>query len=67
MDDTQPPIWHDGERALQAHVGVVDRMAELGARVIRPFMPDQHRAFYSQLPFVILGSVDTSGAAWATV
>lgn len=67
MDDTQPPIWHDGERALQAHVGVVDRMAELGARVIRPFMPDQHRAFYSQLPFVILGSVDASGAAWATV
>ncbi|MBB4613007.1 2Fe-2S iron-sulfur cluster-binding protein [Novosphingobium taihuense] len=61
------PIWHEGERAIQAHVGVVDRMAELGARVIRPFMPDQHRTFYSQLPFVILGSVDTGGAAWATV
>ena len=67
MDDTLPPVWHDGERALQAHVGVVDRMAELGARVIRPFMPDQHRTFYGQLPFVILGSVDTTGAAWATV
>lgn len=67
MDDTKPPIWHDGERALQAHVGVEERMVELGARVIRPFMPDQHRAFYGQLPFVILGSVDAAGAAWATV
>lgn len=41
MDDTQrvanSPIWHEGERALQAHVGVVDRMGEVGARVIRPF------------------------------
>ncbi|ABD27199.1 oxidoreductase FAD/NAD(P)-binding protein [Novosphingobium aromaticivorans DSM 12444] len=71
MDDTQrvanSPIWHEGERALQAHVGVVDRMGEVGARVIRPFMPDQHRTFYAQLPFVILGSVDAEGAAWATV
>lgn len=71
MSDTYPSapgsIWHEGERALQEHVGVVDRMAEVGPRVIRPFMPDQHRAFYEQLPFVILGSADASGAAWATV
>lgn len=67
MNDTRPPIWHEGERALQEHVGVVGRMADIGSRVIRPFMPDQHRAFYGQLPFVILGSVDGTGAAWATV
>ncbi|NKJ42271.1 pyridoxamine 5'-phosphate oxidase family protein [Novosphingobium sp. SG720] len=60
-------IWHEGERAIQAHVGAVARMAELGARVIRPFMPDQHRTFYAQLPFAILGSVDDTGAPWATV
>ncbi|WP_225007012.1 2Fe-2S iron-sulfur cluster-binding protein [Novosphingobium percolationis] len=68
-DDAVPqaPIWHEGERAIQAHVGVVERMQEVGSRVIRSFMPDQHRTFYQQLAFVVLGSVDPDGAAWATL
>ena len=42
-------------------------MEEIGAKVLRPLMPDQHRAFFAQLPFVVLGSVDGSGDAWATL
>ncbi len=61
------PTWHPGEIALQERVGVRQRMAEVGPRVIRSFMPDQHRASYQQLPFLVLGSVDTTGAAWATI
>ncbi|KUM42994.1 2Fe-2S iron-sulfur cluster-binding protein [Pseudomonas sp. EpS/L25] len=61
------PTWHPGETALQERVGVRERMAEVGPRVIRSFMPDQHRAFYQQLPFLVLGSVDVTGAAWATL
>ena len=61
------PTWHPGETALQERVGVRQRMAEVGPRVIRSFMPDQHRAFYQQLPFLVLGSVDATGAAWATI
>ena len=61
------PTWHPGETALQERVGVRQRMAEVGPRVIRSFMPDQHRAFYQQLPFLALGSVDATGAAWATI
>ncbi|MBI3187106.1 MAG: pyridoxamine 5'-phosphate oxidase family protein [Gammaproteobacteria bacterium] len=30
-------------------------------------MPDQHRAFFAQLPFVLIGSVDQSGQSWASL
>ncbi|MCY1059482.1 pyridoxamine 5'-phosphate oxidase family protein [Nannocystis sp. SCPEA4] len=59
--------WHAGEVQLQAQLGVAERMAEVGARVIRDYMPDQHRTFYEQLPFLVLGAVDEAGAPWATL
>ncbi len=59
--------FHEGERAVQARVGVQERMAQLGPRAIRDFMPDQHREFFEQLPFVIAGTVDSSGQPWASV
>ena len=62
-----PPAFHEGEREVQARVGVQERLAELGPRVIRDFMPDQHRAFFEQLPFVIAGTVDARGQPWASV
>lgn len=61
------PAFHAGERAVQARAGVDARMAELGPRVIRDFMPDQHRAFFEQLPFLIAGTVDGHGQPWASV
>jgi predicted pyridoxine 5'-phosphate oxidase superfamily flavin-nucleotide-binding protein len=63
-----PPLpWHDGERALQADAGVLAKMEEWGPRVIRDYMPDQHREFFSQLPFVVLGTVAPDGRVWATL
>lgn len=59
-------IWHDGETYLQEKLGVAQRMAAVGQRVVRDFMPDEHRDFYQQLPFIVLGSVDAQGDAWAT-
>jgi len=74
MDVTSPVAnnqstapWHSGEVALQQRVGVAERMRELGTRVVRKFMPDQHRAFFAQLPFVVLGAVDDAGDVWATL
>lgn len=61
------PVWHDGEIALQQQAGVAERMADVGQRVIRDYMPDQHRDFYAQLPFIVAGSVDAQGDAWATL
>src|SRR5262249_50554134 len=42
-------------------------MAPVRRQVVRPFLIDQHRAFYPQLPFVIAGTVDPDGDAWATM
>lgn len=68
--DTSParqPIWHEGERFLQQRLGMAERMAEVGPRIVRDFMPDQHRDFYEQLPFIVMASVDGAGDAWATI
>ena len=59
--------WHAGEQQLQAHVGVAERMEEFGRKVIRTWMPDQHREFYQQLPFMLYGAVDAEGRPWASV
>lgn len=59
--------WHTGERLLQARIGVEARLAEVGPRVVRDFMPDQHRDFFAMLPSVVIGAVDPEGRPWATV
>lgn len=63
----KPSPFHQGEVAIQASLGVAERMEQFGRRVIRDFMPDQHREFYGQLPFVVLGAVDQMGDPWATL
>jgi len=63
----EPSPWHEGERAAQMRAGVAERMAVIGRRNIRSFMPDQHRQFFTQLPFVLVGSVDAAGWPWASV
>ena len=64
---TAPSPWHAGEVALQRTVGMAERMDALGRKVVRGFMPEQHREFFAQLPFVVLGAVDPAGDAWATL
>ncbi|MGU3345123.1 pyridoxamine 5'-phosphate oxidase family protein [Pseudomonas monsensis] len=59
--------WHAGERQLQEKVGVAARMEAFGRKVIRTWMPDQHREFYQQLPFMLFGAVDADGRPWASV
>ena len=59
--------WHAGELAIQASIGVVERMDAVGRKVIRDFMPEQHREFFAQLPFAVLGTVDAEGRPWATL
>lgn len=66
MDAAASP-WHEGERLLQRSVGLEQRMDEIGRKVIRSYMPDQHRDFFAQLPFAVLGAVDPQGMPWATL
>lgn len=60
-------MWHAGEKAIQENAGVADYMVEFGRRVVRDYMPTQHRDFYAQIPFIALGSVDGAGDPWATL
>lgn len=59
--------FHAGEVAVQARLGVAARMAEIGARVVRDHLPEQHQRFYEQLPWMLAASVDPAGRPWATV
>ena len=59
--------FHEGEQRLQTLTGLRDRMEQVGQTVIRPFMPDQHRDFFAQLPFVLVGGLDAGRQPWATV
>lgn len=64
-DDLSP--FHSGEHRMQSRVGKRQEMEQIGKRVIRSFMPDQHRAFFQQLPFMLVGSVDEQGWPWASI
>lgn len=59
--------WHAGEIAMQRSVGVAERMDEIGRRVVRDHLIEQHRQFYPLLPFAVFGTVDANGDAWATL
>ena len=63
--DTSP--LHDGEHELQARTGRSERMEMLSRKMIRSYMPEQHREFFSQRPFMVVGSVDHNGAPWASI
>lgn len=59
--------FHRGEQQIQHRLGVREQMERFGRRVIRDYMPDQHRHFYAQLPYVFLGHADAQGWPWASV
>ncbi|HEU5295846.1 MAG TPA: pyridoxamine 5'-phosphate oxidase family protein [Burkholderiaceae bacterium] len=64
---TRHDPFHAGEQALQQRVGVRERIAEAGARMVRDQMPEQHRELFGQLPFVLVGSVDAAGQPHASL
>ncbi|MEM7770038.1 MAG: pyridoxamine 5'-phosphate oxidase family protein [Cyanobacteria bacterium P01_A01_bin.37] len=59
--------FHSGEQAIQARLGVQERVDKQGRRMIRDFLPEQHRQFFAQLPYVIAGTVDSRGRPWASM
>lgn len=68
---SEPPApaspFHAGERAVQTRAQVPASLEAMARQMIRDFMPDQHREFFAQLPFVVLGTVDAEGQPWATL
>lgn len=62
-----PSAFHHGEQAMQTRLGVRDQLEQLGTRMMRDHMPDQHRELFAKLPMVLLGSMDDNGQPWASV
>lgn len=56
--------FHFGEREAQHRAGLEVLSGGAG---IRDFMPDQHRAFFTQLPFLAAGTLEPDGAPVATL
>ncbi|MEA3100486.1 pyridoxamine 5'-phosphate oxidase family protein [Caballeronia mineralivorans] len=59
--------FHAGELAAQERAGVRERMNVDARRGIRDYMPEQHRLFFAEQPFMVLGGVDEKGQPWATL
>ncbi len=58
--------FHPGECAIQSRLGVRERVEEVGRRIIRDQMPDQHREFFVEQPLLFLGSLDETAQPWAS-
>ena len=59
--------FHEGEVALQERAGSRAKLAEIGPRVIRDYMPDQLRVFFALLRFCLAGTVVALGQPGASV
>lgn len=59
--------WHEGELILQRSIGMEEALSDIGAKVVRTYLTEQHRDFFPLLPFAVLGTVDGAGDVWATV
>jgi len=52
---------------MQRMADALDKMAGIGRKSVRDHLTEQHRLFYPQLPFIVLGTVDRAGDAWASI
>ncbi len=59
--------FHPGEQEIQRRLGTRERSEKIGQHAIRDHLPDQHREFYAQLPYVFLGALDRAGQPWASM
>jgi predicted pyridoxine 5'-phosphate oxidase superfamily flavin-nucleotide-binding protein len=71
---TSPSGWpherspfHPAELALQERFGHRQTLDVRARRTVRGVLIEQHRQFYAQLPFILVGSVDATGQPWASM
>ena len=59
--------FHPGELAIQARLGIQERMDKQGRRIIREYLIEQHQKFFAQLSYIVVGTVDEFGNLWASI
>jgi predicted pyridoxine 5'-phosphate oxidase superfamily flavin-nucleotide-binding protein len=65
MTDQSP--FHAGEQKFQTQLGVRDTIEPWARKVVRGALPEQHREFYAELPFLAAAARDDAGRPWATL
>ncbi len=65
MSEAKSP-FHRGEKEIQSRLGIEEKMEELGRRMIRDHMPEEHRAFFPRLLLLIVGTIDSTCRPWAS-
>ncbi len=63
--DSDSP-FHSGEQDVQERMGVRD-IEDWARKVVRPFMPNDHRDFHTALPFLVAAARDGQGRPWVTL
>jgi len=58
--------FHPGEQDVQTRLGVRD-IEDWARKVVRDHLPDDHRAFHTALPFLVVAARDERGRPWATL
>ncbi len=58
--------FHMGEQLVQENLGVRD-IENWARKVVRDYLPEQHRDFYASLPFLLVAARDEQGRPWATL
>ena len=59
--------FHPGEQQIQSRLGMRDKLEDIGRRMIRDHMPEQHREFFALLPWLLVGSRDADDQPQASV
>jgi predicted pyridoxine 5'-phosphate oxidase superfamily flavin-nucleotide-binding protein len=60
-------VFHPAELALQERFGRRKMLEAPARRSVRDHLIHQHREFFRQLPFLLVGSIDASGQPWASI
>lgn len=58
--------FHAGEQRVQERLGVRD-IESWARKVVRGYLPEEHRAFHTALPFLVAAARDARGRPWATL
>jgi ferredoxin-NADP reductase/predicted pyridoxine 5'-phosphate oxidase superfamily flavin-nucleotide-binding protein len=64
---TESSPFHAGEQQVQERLGVRDEIEPWARKVVRDYLPDEHRRFYARLPFLVAAARDGRGRPWATL
>jgi len=66
ISEHDPSPFHAGERQVQARLGVSD-IEDWARKVVRPYLPEEHRAFHTALPYLIVAARDGDERPWVTL